>query len=69
MDPDAVSTLAGAAPSMVSATLNVAGTDWTKYLFMFPLSIGVATTAMLTGIGGAALFTPVILLGRDQCGT
>jgi uncharacterized membrane protein YfcA len=33
--------------------------DWTLYWFMFPVSIGVATTAMLSGIGGAALFTPI----------
>ena len=30
---------------------------WTKYAFMFPVSVCVATTAMLTGIGGAALFS------------
>ena len=29
---------------------------------MFPVSIGVATTAMLSGIGGAALFMPIFLL-------
>lgn len=33
-----------------------------KYAFMFPVSVGVATTAMLTGIGGAALFSPIFLL-------
>lgn len=36
--------------------------DWTLYWFMFPVSICVATTAMLSGIGGAALFTPIFLL-------
>jgi uncharacterized membrane protein YfcA len=36
---------------------------WTKYAFMFPVSVCVATTAMLTGIGGAALFSPIFLLG------
>jgi hypothetical protein len=36
--------------------------DWTIYWFMFPVSIGVATTAMLSGIGGAALFTPIFLI-------
>lgn len=29
---------------------------------MFPVSIGVATCAMLSGIGGAALFTPIFVL-------
>ena len=29
---------------------------------MFPVSIGVATSAMLSGIGGAALFTPIFIL-------
>jgi len=32
------------------------------YWFMFPVSIGVATCAMLSGIGGAALFTPIFIL-------
>lgn len=36
--------------------------DWTLYWFMFPISIGVATVAMLSGIGGAALFTPIFLI-------
>ena len=33
--------------------------DLTLYWFMFPVSILVATTAMLTGIGGAAYFVPI----------
>jgi len=36
--------------------------DFTLYWFMFPVSIGVATVAMLSGIGGAALFTPIFVL-------
>jgi uncharacterized membrane protein YfcA len=36
--------------------------DFTMYWFMFPVSIGVATSAMLSGIGGAALFTPIFVL-------
>ncbi len=36
--------------------------DWTIYRFMFPVSICIATTAMLSGIGGAALFTPVFII-------
>lgn len=36
--------------------------DFTLYWFMFPVSIMVATTAMLTGIGGAALFMPIFVL-------
>lgn len=36
--------------------------DWSLYWFMFPVAIGVATTAMLSGIGGAALFIPIIVI-------
>jgi uncharacterized membrane protein YfcA len=36
--------------------------DFTLYWFMLPVSIGVATCAMLSGIGGAALFTPIFVL-------
>ena len=36
--------------------------DFTLYWFMFPVSIMVATIAMLSGIGGAALFTPIFLI-------
>ncbi len=36
--------------------------DFTLYWFMFPVSICIATTAMLTGIGGAAYFMPVFLI-------
>lgn len=36
--------------------------DFTLYWFMFPVAILVATCAMLSGIGGAALFTPLFIL-------
>ncbi|MFQ5983766.1 MAG: hypothetical protein ACE5KS_10395 [Woeseiaceae bacterium] len=36
--------------------------DFTLYWFMLPVSVLVATTAMLSGIGGAALFTPIFLI-------
>lgn len=36
--------------------------DFTLYWFMFPVAIMVATCAMLSGIGGAALFTPIFIL-------
>ncbi len=36
--------------------------DLFLYWFMFPVAIGVATCAMLSGIGGAALFTPIFVL-------
>ena len=36
--------------------------DWSLYWFMFPVSICVATTAMLSGIGGAALFIPIFVI-------
>lgn len=36
--------------------------DFTLYWFMFPVAVCVATAAMLSGIGGAALFTPIFIL-------
>ena len=36
--------------------------DWVQYWFLFPLAMAVATTAMLSGIGGAAMFTPIFLV-------
>ena len=36
--------------------------DWVQYWFMFPVAMGVATTAMLSGIGGAALFIPIFVI-------
>ncbi|MFQ5562525.1 MAG: sulfite exporter TauE/SafE family protein [Parvularculaceae bacterium] len=36
--------------------------DFTLYWFMLPVSVLVATTAMLSGIGGAALFTPIFII-------
>ena len=36
--------------------------DFTLYWFMLPLAVLVATTAMLSGIGGTALFMPIFLL-------
>ena len=35
--------------------------DWVQHWFMFPVSTGIATTAMLSGIGGAALFIPIFV--------
>lgn len=43
--------------------------DFTLYWFMFPVSMLVATTAMLSGIGGAALFTPIFLIIFPLLGT
>jgi uncharacterized membrane protein YfcA len=43
-------------------SMEFADLDWTRYWFMFPISMGVATTAMLSGIGGAALFAPIFLI-------
>ena len=36
--------------------------DWALYWFMFPVSICIATSAMLSGIGGAALFIPIFVI-------
>lgn len=42
--------------------MDFASLDWTIYWFMLPISMCVATTAMLSGIGGAALFAPIFLI-------
>lgn len=36
--------------------------DWTLYWFMFPVAMCVATSAMLSGIGGAAMFIPIFVI-------
>ena len=36
--------------------------DWTLYWFMFPVAMMVATCAMMSGIGGAAIFMPIYVL-------
>lgn len=36
--------------------------DWTQYWFMFPVAMCVATCAMLSGIGGAAIFIPIFVI-------
>ena len=36
--------------------------DWIQYWFMFPVAIMVSTCAMMSGIGGAALFIPIYVL-------
>ncbi len=33
-----------------------------EYWYLFPVSIGVATLAMASGIGGAVFFSPIFLL-------
>lgn len=42
--------------------------DWTQYWFMFPVAMCVATSAMLSGIGGAALFIPIFVIGFPLLG-
>ena len=37
--------------------------DWTVYWFMLPVCVGVAGVAMFSGISGAALLTPIFLIG------
>ena len=36
--------------------------NWTVYWFMLPVCITVASVAMFSGIGGAALLTPIFLI-------
>ncbi|MBT4588884.1 MAG: sulfite exporter TauE/SafE family protein, partial [Rhodospirillaceae bacterium] len=42
--------------------MDLAQFDWTLYWFMFPVAMCVATTAMLSGIGGAAMFAPIFMI-------
>lgn len=42
--------------------MDFASFDWTQYWFMFPVAVCVASAAMLSGIGGAALFAPIFLI-------
>lgn len=42
--------------------------DWTVYWFMLPVCVVVATTAMFSGISGAALLTPFFVLGFPLMG-
>jgi uncharacterized protein len=42
--------------------------DFSLYWFMLPVSTLVATTAMVSGIGGAAMFTPIFLIGFPLLG-
>tara|TARA_B100000315_G_scaffold201005_1_gene193349 strand:+ start:146 stop:1063 length:918 start_codon:yes stop_codon:yes gene_type:complete len=42
--------------------MDLAQFDWTLYWFMFPVAMCVATTAMLSGIGGAAMFAPIFMV-------
>lgn len=42
--------------------------DWTQYAFMFPVAILVATTASLSGVGGATLFVPIFVIGFPLIG-
>jgi hypothetical protein len=42
--------------------------NWVVYWFMFPVCVGVASVAMFSGISGAALLTPVFLIGFPLLG-
>ena len=42
--------------------MDLAAFDWTIYWFMFPVSIVIATTAMLSGIGAAAMSAPIFMI-------
>jgi uncharacterized membrane protein YfcA len=42
--------------------------DWLVYWFMFPACIVIAATATFSGISGAALMTPVFLIGFPLTG-
>jgi uncharacterized protein len=42
--------------------------DWTVYWFMLPVCIMVASIAMFSGISGAAMLTPIFLIGFPLLG-
>jgi uncharacterized protein len=42
--------------------MELVGFDWMLYWFMFPVAMCVATVAMLSGIGGAAMFAPIFMI-------
>jgi hypothetical protein len=42
--------------------------DWTVYWFMLPVCVVVASVAMFSGISGAAMLTPVFLIGFPLLG-
>lgn len=42
--------------------------DWLAYWFMFPACIVIAATATFSGIRGAALLTPLFLIGFPLLG-
>ena len=42
--------------------------DLTVYMFMFPVCIAITTIAMLSGISGAAMLSPAIILGFPLLG-
>jgi uncharacterized protein len=42
--------------------------DWTVYWFMLPVCITVASVAMFSGISGAAMLTPIFLIGFPLLG-
>ncbi len=42
--------------------------DWDVYWFMLPVCIGIATIAMSSGISGAALLSPVLIIGFPLLG-
>lgn len=45
-----------------------ANPEWTRYAFMFPVGVCVATCAQMAGIGGAAIMGPLFLLGFPLLG-
>jgi uncharacterized membrane protein YfcA len=42
--------------------------DWTVYAFMFPVCIVIAMIAMASGISGAALLSPTLIIGFPLLG-
>lgn len=69
---DQITPLITAATTIVSSTASTASAtsfsdilsliDFSKYWFMFPTCVCVATCSISSGIGGAALFGPIFLI-------
>jgi uncharacterized membrane protein YfcA len=52
----------GVAGGFIDVAGGVDAAFWTRYWFMLPTATAVATLCLLSGIGGAALFSPIFLL-------
>jgi len=60
---------AGALAEAANATVtSLADDTYTRFAFMFPTAVMIATVAQSAGIGGAAIFSPLFVLGFPAFG-